>query len=301
MMTKLLKFFSAYDIFERFVNNRLRKNGLVQREIELENSYLEYWDSESLKPPLLLLPAFAPESKYSWFKQISVLSKHYRIVLPNFIYFGKSKSKKNSFHISDQVDAIHQLLKKLDIHDLTIAATCYGGIVATELALRPQLKIQKIVLSSTPFKFFEHTDSPMELLKLDIQKKSDLIAPGNSEKLKQLFNYTYHRKLPIPFFVFKNLYRHLYSNQIEEKKKLVDTFIEDGKVIHQKSFPFKCPVLLISGEFDKLVHLEIAQEMRKRVGEQAQLIVIPKTAHMPNFEKPRLFNKIILSFLLETK
>ena len=105
-MSKLSRLFSAHHAIENLINRRLRRLGIEQQEVDLGQCHIEYWDSESEKPVLLLLPAFAPEAKYSWFKQLKSLSKKYRIVMPNFIFFGKSSMTNPSHHISDQTNAV---------------------------------------------------------------------------------------------------------------------------------------------------------------------------------------------------
>jgi pimeloyl-ACP methyl ester carboxylesterase len=296
-MAKQLHLFSAYDAFERFVNRRFHRLGIRLHEVDIDQYHLEYWDSETEKTAMLLLPAFAPEAKYSWFKQAKVLSRFYRVIIPNYIYFGKSTSKTDSYHIKDQAAAIEHLLSHLKIKEISICGASYGVLIALELTAKRTITIQKMVLASPPLKFSEEHLETFDLGKSGVIHRADLLVPKSPFFLKKLFDFTHYKKLPIPFFVFKNLYKNLYINSAFDKQKLVETFMEDRADFKNWNYAVNFPVLVLNGEKDKLVPVEIPQELQRRLGEKAKLIVMPKTAHMPNYEKPKLYNRILISFL----
>lgn len=296
-MANKIHLFSAYHAFERFVNRRFQRLGIHLREAVIDPFHLEYWDSETEKPVMILLPAFAPEAKYSWFKQAKILSKYYRLIIPNYIYFGKSWSKKDSYHIKDQAAAISRLLQHLKVSQVSVCGASYGVLVALELVVNRSVSIQKMVLASPPLKFSDDHMETFDLGKLGVIHRADLLVPKSPLFLKKLFDFTHYRKLPIPFFVFKNLYQNLYVNLAAEKQKLVETFMEDRNDFKDWNYAVDFPVLVLSGEKDRLVPLEIPTELNKRLGAHSKLIVIPKTAHMPNYEKPKLYNRILISFL----
>jgi pimeloyl-ACP methyl ester carboxylesterase len=296
-MAKQLHLFSAYHAFERFVNRRFHRLGIRLHEVDIERYHLEYWDSETEKPVMLLLPAFAPEAKYSWFKQAKVLSRFYRVIIPNYIYFGKSTSKTDSYHIKDQAQAILSILKHLKLEKVSICGASYGVLVALELVANRSIEIEKMVLASAPLKFSDDHSETFDLGNLGVVHRADLLVPKSPVFLKKLFDFTHYKKLPIPFFVFKNLYKNLYISSVSDKQKLVETFMEDRTDFKNWNYEVNFPVLVLNGEGDKLVPVAIPQELQRRLGAQAKLIVIPKTAHMPNYEKPKLYNRILISFL----
>ena len=46
------------------------------------------------------------------------------------------------------------------------------------------------------------------------------------------------------------------------------------------------PVLILRGELSDLLSAEIAEQMAKRLGEDAELVVVPAVGHTPNLEEP---------------
>ena len=123
--------------------------------------------------------------------------------------------------------------------------------------------------------------------------------PDSPKNLKRLFNLTYYRKPPIPNYVFKNLFKHLYQTGTKEKKELIEHFIEELDKIDVSKYRFTFPVLLLWGAHDKLVSESIAIQLNKELQPESKLVLIPKTAHLPGFERPKLYNKYLLDFLKE--
>jgi pimeloyl-ACP methyl ester carboxylesterase len=64
----------------------------------------------------------------------------------------------------------------------------------------------------------------------------------------------------------------------------------------QRLSEVRMPTLLIAGELD---HPEIlrAAEMMTAAIPQAQKVILPDCAHMPNMEQPEIFNQVVLDFL----
>jgi len=246
---------------------------------------------------ILLLPAFAPEAKYSWFKQIKTLKKKYRVIMPNLLYFGKSTQFEKSFNVSDQVLAIKELLRQLKISEISILSASYGGLIAIDLHHEGSIKIKKLVLSSPKLIYDANNDEYIQPGTNEPILRSSLLVPGNAKELKRLFDFTYYRKLPIPFFVFKNLYKNLYHSNLDEKRNLVRACKADQNQLNLKKGEIQFPILIIYGEKDKLVLKEDVLNLQEIIGQSAELIIIPQTAHMPNYEKPKTYNKILNRFL----
>jgi pimeloyl-ACP methyl ester carboxylesterase len=59
------------------------------------------------------------------------------------------------------------------------------------------------------------------------------------------------------------------------------------------------PTLLITGEFDTVVPTEDTVKLSKIISNNS-LVIIPKTAHLPQEENPELFSQEVLSWLNKT-
>ncbi|MBK9192584.1 MAG: alpha/beta hydrolase [Crocinitomicaceae bacterium] len=257
---------------------------------------MEYWDTEENKPIILLLSAFAPEAKYSWFKQIRTLKKNYRVVMPNLLYFGKSRMNTPAFDVSDQVSAMNSLLEFLGAKKISLLGASYGGLIAIELAQSEKFEIEKLILASPKVIYSQDKDIYIQPGTKEPLLRTDLLVPGNAADLKRLFDLSYHKKMPIPHFVFKNLHKHLYTSNPHEKKQIVEA-CKAEKTSCKRKLNFNFSTLIICGKHDKLVSKEDVENLKELIGEQAQIILIPRTAHMPNYERPWYYNKSIKKFL----
>ena len=80
-------------------------------------------------------------------------------------------------------------------------------------------------------------------------------------------------------------------------------FIADSQPVNplsplaiERLHEIQCPVLLIDSTLDHPVLAEAAEIMLKQIPD-AQRKIIEDAAHLPNMEKPELFNQIVLDFL----
>ena len=59
------------------------------------------------------------------------------------------------------------------------------------------------------------------------------------------------------------------------------------------------PILLVWGSDDNLIPKHVGQQLNLYFGVKSNLVVINKTAHTPNLEKPKVYTRIIEKFLGE--
>jgi len=298
---KITQIISPYFYFNLYVDLKLKIFGLRLYHQKLQGFNIEYWDSKSEKPSLILIQAFAAESKFSWFKQVRILSKTHRLIIPNLIYFGNSSMESKSHHLADQVNALQELINHLNLANFSICGASYGGVIAAELALQNQAKTKKLVLTNTPFKYNLESDIQVVLDDLKIANKPLLLAPSNHKALYLLFRLSYFKNPHVPTFIFRGIFKNLYLKNKADKQKLIATATEDLTALKTKEYPFKLPILLLWGEHDRLAPVRIAEELKVYFGAGAELIKISKTAHMPNFEKPIKYGKLLRDFLVKEK
>lgn len=290
--------FSPFFYFKTYVEFLFKRAGLKEIFFENDEYKIQFWDSEeSQKPPLILLPAFAAETKYSWYKQVVKLSKSFRVITPNLVYFGKSTKHQKSYTIQDQVDAVTLLMNHLKLERTSIIGTSYGGAIAAEFALQNTGRIEKMILVNGPIKFIEDSEVQNLIKEHGAKDKLELLVPYDHKHLYKLFKIAYHKVPPIPRFVFRDIHKNLYVAGAEEKRKLIRQSDEELEKLRTREYKFDFPVLLIWGEKDRLAPLSIGQKLKEHMGDVAELQTIENAAHMPNYEKPRLYTRLVLDFL----
>lgn len=288
---------TPFYFFDKFIDWFFKLNGLELCQTSLGDYSMEYWISKSDKPVVVLLHAFGPNGKYSWRKQVSVLSKKYKLLIPNLLYFGNSTKKNNSYTINEQIIALKTLLKYLEINDFFLGGTSYGGAIAFELLLDNSVKIKKIFITNSPVKYIVNDGWKKIINDFKVKKKSDVLIPDDHFKLKKLYDLTNYKKKYFPTFVFKSIFKTIYTYKTNERKQLIDNFEKDQKILKNRIYKTTIPILLIWGEKDQLTPLETAIKLKAHLGNQTQLEIIQNSGHVPHIEKTKVFNKILIDFL----
>jgi pimeloyl-ACP methyl ester carboxylesterase len=95
------------------------------------------------------------DGKTNWYKQISYLSKHFNLLVPDLIYFGQSTAKENNYSVEFQVEQIHELLEKLKINSkINVMGFSYGGLIASVYNQFYHSETNKLIIIDGPVKFF---------------------------------------------------------------------------------------------------------------------------------------------------
>ena len=288
---------TPFGLFDQFIDLSFKRNGLELCQIDLGEYIMEYWVSKEDKPAVVLLHAFGPNGKYSWRKQIKILSKEHKILIPNLLYFGNSTKKNKTYHIHDQIDALTRLLKHLKLDHFILGGTSYGGAIAFELLHEKNFSIKKLFITNSPVKYVFNDGWEKIMKDFEVDKKSDCLIPSDYKKLKKLYNLSNYRKKHFPKIVFKDIYNSIYTHQAQERKRLIDTFEDEQKYLKDRVYKTDVPILLVWGEKDQIVELKTAKTLRRHLGENARLEIIPNAGHVPHIEKTAIFNKILMNFI----
>jgi pimeloyl-ACP methyl ester carboxylesterase len=96
--------------------------------------------------PVLLIPGAWSTYRF-WNRVIPFLSKHYRILALDYLGAGDSDKPRSGFDytVEEQADLIARMIEKLQIPQIHIIGTSYGGGIALNLAARHPDRVAKIV------------------------------------------------------------------------------------------------------------------------------------------------------------
>ncbi|HEY0030116.1 MAG TPA: alpha/beta hydrolase [Bacteroidia bacterium] len=299
LLSALLNSCSSYKFANKHVSRKLEKSHLELHTAELEKYTVNYWDSGGEKPALIMLHGFGTATQFNWYKQVAAL-KNYRVILPNLLYFGGTVPKIPSHSVADQVKTIQALVKHLGVTHYYLCGISYGGLVAAELALAEPIKVKKLALFDAPVKYLKEEDLLPVYQQLRIKHSWDLLVPTDYKMLKNLMNIALKHPPMIPGILFKDVYNNLYVEHAENQRELLNTLESERPLYESREYNYKFPVLLLWGEEDRLIPKHVGIDLQKHIGKNARLKIIPNTAHMPNIEEPKKFNKILLEFLNET-
>ncbi|KAL6573300.1 hypothetical protein OROHE_001759 [Orobanche hederae] len=85
---------------------------------------------------------------------------------------------------------------------------------------------------------------------------------------------------------------------VEEKKELLRAITKDRKVADLPNI--SQPTLIVWGDQDRIFPLELANRLKRHLGENAELVVMKNTGHGFIHEKPKEFHRHLKTFLLKS-
>ncbi|GEM_PF-1247753 len=101
--------------------------------------------------PLLLLHGSEPAETWRVWDQILGLADTYRIVVPDLVGFGKSSRPMETPDYRAQAQVVGDFVERLEIKEMSIVGSGWGGQVALEFALMRSEAVKSIVLIASSY------------------------------------------------------------------------------------------------------------------------------------------------------
>ncbi|MCH2232018.1 MAG: alpha/beta hydrolase [Crocinitomicaceae bacterium] len=288
---------NSYRLVERHIDKKMNGANLSIKTEVISGDTIEYWDNNADKPVAMLIHGFGASTKYQWYDQVKMLSQDYRVIAPNLFHFGNSRPGIEKFEIRDQMELVNALVNHLGIEKMNLFGVSYGGLVSMEYAHNYESKISKLVVFDAPVKYMYERDIDTICKRFDVKSVEDLFVPTNAKELKKLLYLAMGKKSPVPNFMLKAFYDNVYSQNHENKRRLMTTLIAGLEEYAAHNYDFNSPTLLIWGDTDMIVPVERAPLIRRHIGSNAELHIIKNGAHMPNLTKTKEFNRLVTEFL----
>lgn len=81
---------------------------------------------------------------------IPPLARHYRVLVPDHMGFGKSETPQNrNYHLNEHIDNLEALIFSLELHDITLVLHDWGGTIGGGFAMRHPERIKRLFLMNT--------------------------------------------------------------------------------------------------------------------------------------------------------
>lgn len=294
-----LSFFSCstFKIADNYVNKKMESASMKCQRKVIKGDTIEYWDSHSEKPPLVLVHGFGASTRFQWFKQVEMLSQHYRVILPNLLHFGNSFPSDEKFSLEDQVELISNLVDYLGFKKFVLGGVSYGGVVSIEYANKNPDNIDKLIIMDSPIKFMYASDIENVCRTFDVESVAELFAPSDHKGLKKLWHLSSSKKSLMPSFMYKEFYEKMYVGDLANKRKLMNSLISDLDKYAKHEYNLEMPILLVWGSNDMVVPAERGKMLHDYLGDNSEFHVIFKGGHMVNLNKTKEYNTVLAEFL----
>jgi pimeloyl-ACP methyl ester carboxylesterase len=245
------------------------------------------------KPPILLIHGFV-SSVYTFNRLMPLLINNFSVIAIDLPGFGRSeKSKTFIYSFANYAKLIDECLQYFKLKNVTIIGHSMGGQIALYTAKLTPYKIKKLILlCSSGY--------------LKSAKKSLIYC--SYLPFSRFFVERYIRKKDIKMSLENVFYNKSYiTDELMEEftKPLTEKDFytsllrllryREGDLTSEELREIQIPTLLIWGEEDKVVPLEIGQRLLQDLP-NAELITYEKTGHLVTEERPNDLYHDIMSY-----
>lgn len=286
---------NSTNTFKRWkdMNNSLQTGHF---EIDKINIYYEYYVHPTAEKTVVLLHGFL-SSTFSFRRLVPLLCKEFNVISVDLPPFGKSgKTSIYTYSLQNQATTVIRLLEHLGKKKVILIGHSMGGQVALNVCYqRPEFVQETVLLCSSGY--LKRSKLPLIL--------SSYIP----------FFYLYVKRWLASSGVEKNLRNVVHDHSLIDEVMLtgyLQPFTEDneifkgltkmirdreGDLTQEQLKKIETPCLLIWGEHDKVVPIQIGKRLKKDL-KNSKLIILEKTGHLVPEERPEEIFRYILNFTL---
>jgi pimeloyl-ACP methyl ester carboxylesterase len=253
--------------------------------------------------PILALHGLG-SSIYTWRKlnESPYPFQNYRLILVDLRGAGKSpKPHDKHYSILEQADLIYQFILEKNLKNLTLMGNSYGGavslLVAIKLCETDPGRFSKLILIDSGG-YDKKLPGHLKLLRTPILGLLVLyiLPPKTSSRMILKKGYYDEKKITeeqveayaAPIAAKGGRYA-LYQTARQAIPKNIDEITSKYKTI-------RVPTLILWGLQDKIIPLEIGEQLRSDIP-NSKLEIIDKAGHMPQEEVPERVIPLILEFM----
>jgi pimeloyl-ACP methyl ester carboxylesterase len=242
--------------------------------------------------PLVLVHAGIADGRM-WNEQLGAFARRYRVIRYDMRGFGRSAMVEGPFAHHEDLRA---LLDYLGIERAFLVGCSMGGKTIIDFALQHPGRARALVLVGSAISGFEAGEDPPE-------QWEELVAADEAGDLERVSELEVQIWVDRPYRGpdrvdpgVRDLVRemNLIALQNEASGLGAERSLEPPAVTRLAEI--QIPALVIVGDDDQPKTAKAADLLHRSIP-QARRAVMPGTAHLPNMESPREFNRIVLEFL----
>ena len=269
-----------------------------RRQVDVVGSRVNYVEIGE-GPPLVLVHGLSGAWQ-NWLEQIPHFSDSHRVIALDLPGFGASPMPPWEISIPAYGRFLRDFCERLGIESCALVGNSMGGFVATEVAISDPERVEKLVLVSAagitwararrePAAMIGRVGRAALPLVLRLQMsgirrpglrrrafQGVIHDPGSLRREVLWENLAPAMTSPGYFDALTNLFGYDIRDRLEE--------IEE-------------PTLIVWGRNDRVVPVPAALSYKKRIGENAELVIFDECGHVPQIERPVRFNRLLERFL----
>ncbi|TDT57253.1 alpha/beta fold hydrolase [Fonticella tunisiensis] len=290
---------------------------IVFKTLELSNGEtLGYREAGEGDRTLLLIHGNM-SSSLNWDIFMENMPENFRMYAVDLRGFGASTYNKPIETIKDLSDDIKLFADALGLKEIIAAGWSAGGTVAMQLASDyPELIKKLILIDSSSIKGYpvfkrnllnrpmqgQYVKTKAEMTRLLSYLKSTFEKKNVADIKKICDSEIYTIKKPDESRYDK------YAEEITKQRNIVDfnyglsifniSHVNNGVVNGTGEVDrITMPVLVVQGDKDKLVTMDMAREIKDGIGDNAELVILKDSGHVPFVDNPEDLIKAVVEFI----
>jgi len=224
------------------------------------------------------------------------LAEYFRVIRYDLRGFGKSSPVTAPLSRRDDLE---RLLTHLDVTRAHLVGCSLSGEISLDLTLeQPQRSASLTLVGATPGGFELQGEAPRHMMEMIEAMQRGDIDRANELQIRIWLDGGYREAGQVDAALRK---KALEMNRIPVAQNTY--FIADAQPIHPPAPPavtrleaVTCPTWVVAGALDHPEVLRAANEMTQRIP-HARKTIIESTGHVPSYEQPARFVKLLLDFL----
>lgn len=268
--------------------------------------YVEQGEGE----PVILLHGF-PEFWYSWRYQIPVLSRHFRVIVPDLRGYNDSDKPVTGYDLATVTEDIRCLIDNLGYRCAHVVGHDIGGAIAWNLAQQFPQSIDRLGILNAP-----HPQRFMRSLvsNLDQAKRSWYMFAFQVPFLPEWLIQTNLREFVLNALrgqavrkgAFTSENARIYETALKKPGAIVaalnyyrQMFTPGAWAQNLLNRPnlIQAPTLVLWGEEDAFLSQQLVKDLEKLVAAPFSLKLVPECGHWIQQEAPQTVNRELLNFL----
>ena len=258
-------------------------------DIQIEGKSFRVFDNELDATTIVFLHGNSGCWQH-WNPQIEYFQNSYRVVAFDQIGFGRSSPLSPDYTMMRQFEDTKSLLNSLDIDHCHIVGLSMGGACAQLFGLHSKIAISLCLAGI--FRYDEMHPSVMQRYQEIAEMAQDNPDPGRDFFAKMTFGEDFIESSPDQI---DEILSGFYDTDVVAASVLAAP--ESLAEIAAKTVSeIKTPCLVVAGDEDTLAPQIAVRELYEALP-NAQWLLLERTGHMLNIERPREFNEALGNFL----
>jgi pimeloyl-ACP methyl ester carboxylesterase len=250
-------------------------------------------------PPLLFVHGLSGAWQ-NWLENIPYFARAHRVVAMDLPGFGSSPMPPWEISIPAYGRFLRDFCERLGVPRCSLVGNSMGGFVATEVAITEPERVDDLVLvSAAGITWARARREPAAMLGRIGMAAGPLLLRVNLAGIrrarlrKAAFQGVFYDPLSLRReALWENLVPAMKSpGYFDAMTNLV------GYDIRHRLEEIGVPTLIVWGRNDRVVPVPAALAYRKRIGDNAELVIFDRCGHVPQIERPTRFNRVVEEFL----